>query len=422
MTQLPRWAQRLKERNPDGEMPSREQPIPGWLETEVVRVPLWYTIREAPEIRSQHPFLLLEEIHRQPQQWAEIANDCWPRVNELADVIAEREIEHVVFTGCGSAFFTAIHGAFIFPRLAGLTAAAIESYELANYFPRLDAANTLVVGHSGTGGSIETIQAMEAARSRGCLTLAVTNTDGSGVEAASDLHLTYVTHQACGPCISVVSTRVLMVFMLGVALAKRRHADTREVADLERSLHDIAGVGTRFLEASGQRVWDLAQAFRTATSFFIVGSGPNYFSAREGTLKIEEQAILVGKAYRTGDFHHDALSLVAPDRVVIAIEAAGEANERVVDVLRAARQAGSPTVAVVWSGSQSADELAAAADHALRLDGNLSELLVPIPMTIVFQLLGYYLGVERGYNPDTLRTDHLPNARAWLTSFPLGTH
>jgi hypothetical protein len=43
-------------------------------------------------------------------------------------------------------------------------------------------------------------------------------------------------------------------------------------------------------------------------------------------------------------------------------------------------------------------------------------------MTIVFQLLGYYLGVERGYNPDTLRTDHLPNARAWLTSFPLGTH
>jgi hypothetical protein len=36
--------------------------------------------------------------------------------------------------------------------------------------------------------------------------------------------------------------------------------------------------------------------------------------------------------------------------------------------------------------------------------------------------LGYYLGVERGFNPDTLRSDYLPNARAWLVAFPLGTH
>ncbi len=33
-----------------------------------------------------------------------------------------------------------------------------------------------------------------------------------------------------------------------------------------------------------------------------------------------------------------------------------------------------------------------------------------------------YLGVERGYDPDTLRTDDLDHARAWLTAFPFGSH
>jgi hypothetical protein len=52
----------------------------------------------------------------------------------------------------------------------------------------------------------------------------------------------------------------------------------------------------------------------------------------------------------------------------------------------------------------------------------LDELLTPIPLTLVFQLFGYYRGVARGYNPDTLRTDHRPNAKAWITAFPIGKH
>lgn len=422
MDHLPHWAQLLKERHPSGELPTRGHPVPAWLEEEVSRVPLWYLIREAEGTRTEHPFLLLKEIHRQPQQWSDILEQCWPAVERVAERIVERGVEQVVFTGCGSAFFTAIHDAFVFPRMAGLRASAVESFELANYFPPLDPARALVVGHSGTGGSIETIEAMQAANRLGCLTLAVTNTESTGVERASDLHLTYVTRQECGPCISVVSTRILLTTMLAATLARRRGHGTDQLPDLEASLARISEVAAQFLHSEEDHVHALARAFKSADSFFLVGSGPNYFSIREGTLKIEEQAIIVAKAYRAGDFHHDALSLVGPNHVVIAVEAAEPANRRVVDALRAAREAGSPTVAVIWSGGPAGDELADAADHRLDFPGRLPELVVPIPMTVVFQLLGYYLGVERGYNPDTLRTDHLPNARAWLTSFPLGTH
>lgn len=417
MSRLPRWAENLKQRHPDGEMPSRQNPIPAWLEAEARKEPLWYVIREAKEARTEPPYLVRKEIRNQPSQWAEILTGYGEKVDLVAEAVARRKIRRVIFTGCGSAFFTALHGAFVFPRLSPIeNVSAIESFELASYFPAGPTDDLLVIGHSGTGGSIETVQAMAEARKRGALTLAITNTEDTPVGRASELVLTYVTHQECGPCISVVSTRIVLQTMLALAMAKRVEAQATPALDLSR----VSRAGTALLDALEPAIEALVSTFVDADSFFIVGSGPNYYSAREGTLKIEEQAILVGKAYRTGDFLHDALSLIGPDKPVFFIEAAGTVNDRIVDSLRAARAAGSPTIAVTWSGKHS--ELADLADHALELPVGVGELESPIPLTLVFQLIGYHLGVQRGYNPDTLRTDHWPNAKAWLTAFPLGTH
>lgn len=420
--QLPRWAARLLERHPDARIPDRDEPIPPWLAEETARTPLWYLIREAAEVRSEHPFLLHREIHRQPGQWRDILDTRWDEVGALVAGYVDAGVERVITTGCGSAFFTALHGAFTLPRIAGVPTTAVESYELVHHFPPdVEPASTLVIAHSGTGGSIETVQALEAARDRGCATLAMTNTEDTPAGRASGGRtLTYVTRQECGPCTSVVSTRVLLQTMFALVLAER-HGRGAEVADLRASLERAPEVGERFLEQE-PRIEALANEHVQASSWLLVGSGPHYFSAREGTLKIEEQAILIGKAYRTGDFHHGALSLVAPERVVVGIEADGEANERVVDALRAAREGRSPTVAVTWSAEPTAGALADVAERHVALSPAMPEMTAPLPMTLVFQLLGYHLGVARGFNPDTLRTDHEPNARAWLTSFPLGTH
>ncbi len=420
MNQLPTWAQELKDRHPDGAMPTREEPIPDWLAEETRRMPLWYIIRGADAPRHEHPFRLHDEVLRQPDQWQEILDNYWPTVERLADEIVKRGIEGIITTGCGSAFFTAIHGEAVLPTLSGIDTRAIESYELTHYFPNVDPASTLVIAHSGTGGSIETVEMVQAVAERGCLTLAVTNTEDTGVGRAAKLNFTYVTNQACGPCISVISTRVLLISMLGLALGERRGVEV-DTAALRKALEDVPAAGRAVL-AEEKMIRGVATKYANAASWLLVGSGPNYFSAREGTLKIEEQAMLIAKAYRTGDFHHDALSLVSPQRVTVAIEAAGQANDRTVDALRAAREGLSPTMAVTWSDGPGAEALAKYADHHLALRPSLPELIVPVPMTIAFQLLGYYLGVERGFNPDTLRTDHEPNTRAWLTSFPLGTH
>jgi len=417
-THMPRWAKVLMEKHGVSTPPARGE-VPSWLREEVEKTPLWYIIREAHEVRSAHPYLLIDELRKEPGQWKEILATLRPATAAVADAIVARGIKEIIFTGCGSAFFTALHGEFLVERLSGIRCRAIESFELLHYFPEVDPAHTLVIAHSGTGGSIETRDALEEALKLGCLTLAVVNTPGSPLETLAEHSLCYETAQGCGPCISVISTRVLMQTMLGLELGRRLGRDAAWIEKLDAQLARCVEVGEAFLRTQDEAVRKLAELHKQTASFFLVGTGPNYFSAREGTLKIEEESICVSKAYRPGDFHHDVISILGPTNCTIAIAGNEATNPRTADCLDVARAAESGTVAVVFEGN---DSLASHAEHVLRLEGGLDELLTPIPLTLVFQLFGYYRGVARGFNPDTLRTDHWPNAKAWITAFPIGTH
>lgn len=415
---MPRWADKIMKKHGITEVPAPGV-IPDWLRAEVEEVPLWYIIREAKEVRHEHPFLLVEELRKQPRQWRQILATLQPAIAKVADAIVARDVKEIIFTGCGSAFFTAMHGEFVVERLSGIRCRAIESFELLNYFPDADAKHTAVIAHSGTGGSIETRDALEAARSKGCLAIAIVNTPGSPLEGLADHSLCYETAQGCGPCISVISTRIMIQTLLGLELGKRSGRDSARIAVLYKQIERCAEVGDSFLSSQETVVRSLTGLFKDTSSFFLVGTGPNYFSAREGTLKIEEESICVSKAYRPGDFHHDVISILGPTNCTFAIAGNDATNQRIADCLDVARAAESGTIAVVFDGN---DSLASHADHVIRLEGGLDELLTPIPLTLVFQLFGYYRGVVRGFNPDALRTDHWPNAKAWITAFPIGTH
>jgi len=415
---MPRWAERIMEKHGITEPPAPGE-VPDWLRAEVEETPLWYIIREAKEVRRSHPYLLVEELRKQPGQWKEILETMRPAIASVAAAVVARGAREMIFTGCGSAFFTAIHGEFVVERMTGVRCRAIESFELLHYFPEVDPARTVVVAHSGTGGSIETREALEEARKRGCLTIAVVNTPSSPIENFADHTLCYETAQGCGPCISVISTRILIQTLLALEIAQRLSSNTNRIASLQSQLERCPEIGRAFLSSQETAVRHLAERHKHILSFFLVGTGPNYFSAREGTLKIEEESICVSKAYRPGDFHHDAISILGPTNCTFGIAGNQATNPRIADCLDVARAADSGTIAVVFEGN---DSLASHAEDVIRLQGGLDELLTPIPLTLVFQLFGYYRGVARGFNPDTLRTDYWPNAKAWITAFPLGTH
>lgn len=415
---LPRWAKNLMTKYNISEPPKQGE-IPDWLKSEVEEKPLWYIIREAEEVRKQHPFILIEEIHREPGQLREIIQNYSDQAVGIAEILQDKGIKEVIFTGCGSAFFTALHGQFVFERLSGVRSKAIESFELLHYFPEVDPQTTAVLAHSGTGGSIETRQAVEEAKRRGVFTVAVTNTPGSPLQQLADESLYYETEQRCGPCINVISTRIMLVTLLALELGILSDYKTGWLNDLKKQLELIPEIAKALIEEQEENIKSLAKKYKDIASFFLIGTGPHYFSAREGTLKIEEESICVSKAYRPGDYLHDVISILNDTNCTIAIAGNENSNYRIVDCIDTANAAESYSIGVVFGENK---EIEAKARDIIRLQGELDEILQPIPLTLVFQMFGYYRGVARGYNPDTLSTDHWPNAKAWITAFPIGTH
>ena len=415
---LPQWARELMDANPGAAPPTPDDPLPAWLEEELTRVPLWARIRGTTDIRQGHPYLLIEDVRRQPALMRQAAA-LRPELAALARSLVARGVRRLVFTGCGSAFHTAELGAFLFRQWTGWSTECHESHEFSNHW-RGGAEPTALVLQSATGGSVETLEACRLARDRGVFTVGLTNTPGSPLEGLCDDSVCFPSGQRCGPDVSVLSTRLVGLYLLGLEVGTAAGAlGAREADALGAAVADLPDAAAQFLEEEDVNVSQIANALKDQRALLMSGGGANWFSAREGALKIEEESSLLCKAYRPAEYAHNAISLLSEDVATVVVAPRGGSYARLHDAVRTARAARSPSLALVVEGD---DTVAPDATFVIAVPGTIGELLMPPLAAIAFQLLGYYLGAERGCNPDTLRTDDIDHARAWLTAFPFGSH
>ena len=392
--------------------------MPAWLEAELARVPLWARIRGTDEVRQHHPFLLIEDVRSQPALMRQVLEQR-AELAALAHRLIEQGIRHLVFTGCGSAFHGAQFGAFLCRQWTGWPTESHESLEFANHWAQGHEPTALIL-QSATGSSIETLAAARHAADLGVLTIALTNTQGSVLEELCDESVCFPTGQRCGPDVSVLTTRLLLLYLLALEVGVSTGTlSAHEADELGRAIGHLPDAAARFLQEEDLNISQIANALKDQRALMLVGSGPNWFSACEGALKVEEESSLLCKAYRPAEYTHNAIPLLSDEVATVAIAPPGKTYARLHDTVRTARAARSPSLALVVEGD---DAIAPDATFVIAVPGPLGEMLMPPLATIAFQLLGYYLGAERGYNPDTLRTDDLDHARAWLTAFPFGSH
>ena len=418
MKKLPSWARELLERNPDAAAPTAEDPMPAWLEAELARVPLWSRIRGTDEVRQHHPYLLIEDVRSQPDLMRHVL-ELRSELSALAHRLIEQGIRHLVFTGCGSAFHSAQFGSFLCRQWTGWTTESHESLEFTNHWTTGHEPTALIV-QSGTGASIETLAAAQHASELGVLTVAMTSTQGSLLEELCDESICFPTGQRCGPDVSVLTTRLLLLSLLALEVGVSTGVlSAHEADELSHTIGHLPDAAAQFLEEEDLNISQIANALKDQHALMLVGGGPNWFSAREGALKVEETSSLLCKVYRPAEYAHNAIPVLSEAVSTVVIAPPGKSYARLHDAVRTARAAQSPSLALVVEGD---DAIAPDSTFVIAMPEPLGEMLMPPLAAIAFQLLGYYLGAERGYNPDTLRTDDLDHARAWLTAFPFGSH
>lgn len=344
--------------------------------------------------RSQHPFLMWEGIQSIPDGLADFLSEpVRNRIRQAAQAIKERSVVHLV--GCGTSYFAAVGGTYLFQELAGCLSTASDAFEFFAYPPaRLDEAAVIGISHTGTTKSV--IQALELARQGGALTLGITDGSRSAIQQQAD----FCIPSRLGLERSLPKTRsylssVLRIYLLAVELAGLQGKDYSE---FETVLLDSARVARRVLDDAENSMRELAHTFKSGPRrIVLVGAGPQLATAMEGALKLTEAALMNSVAIQAEEFAHGAWYSVQASDLIIFLATRGPSFEKLLKLERAMRLVGAST----WLITDDAQGTDGSGFRTLLPQG-IPAALLPLYAILPIYQFTYFLALELGLRPDNL--------------------
>ena len=109
------------------------------------------------------------ELLSQPEVWAAAVAQLEGRADEVAQFLARGQYTHVVFTGCGSPYYSSVSAALVWQGMTGVPAFARPASEVwlsPDNLPRLGGRGLLVVS-SRSGETSESVRACDTFRKTG---------------------------------------------------------------------------------------------------------------------------------------------------------------------------------------------------------------------------------------------------------------
>ena len=348
---------------------------------------------------------MLKEIHEQARSVTDtirgrIDFDAG-RVNLDIGFTKEKilSLDRIHSVACGTAYYAALVGKFMIEKLARVPVEVDYGSEFRYREPLLG-ANSLLLAVTQSGETVDTLAAMEEARRRGLLSIAVVNVVGSQASRLADAAI----HLNAGPEIGVASTKaftsqLVAQFLLALYLAQERKTiDEAEIRKHLQHLAELPNLVGKVL-TDGEQYQTLAQKYFRRQDFLYIGRGINYPIALEGALKLKEISYIHAEGYPAGEMKHGPIALIDENMPVVAVVARDVVRSKMLSNIEQVKARGGIVIAVASEGD---NEVASKADHMITVPIT-SPLLTPVLMVLPLQLLAYHIGVRRGCDVDQPR-------------------
>lgn len=298
--------------------------------------------------------------------------------------------EEWVFVGCGSSYSVAQAAAWSWTALTGRKAKAVPGSELLFYpdqVPGKVKCQPVLISRSGrTTEMVRVAEDLEG--KRGIRTMAICCATGERLEqiVTSTLAVPAADEQ------SAVMTRSFTSMLL--ALQGLAAWFAKQEAFLEALRRMPAGAEAALAEWRS-RLEKFVQS-REFDDYVFLGQGPFMSLASEGQMKVTEMACAYAQVFHTLEFRHGPKSIVSPKTLLTFFlgEGLGTAEQ---DVLKEMKELGATTLVITnWAGNA----VRRAADLLIELKLEVPEVARLAACLMPAQLLGLYLGLKRGYDPD----------------------
>lgn len=222
------------------------------------------------------------------------------------------------------------------------------------------------------------MHALAAAERQGATTLGLTITEGSPITQACDVSLMGRATRRGWPTQATSATMALLV-----EIAARVGGDSRAAL-----IDELPGVIDAQIAGQDVRCQIPARRLAPAGLVLTTGLGPNFAAASIGAAKIRELSPIHAFALPLEEVHHYRSFKAGDPVIVVATDSLAE--ERALDTVLVAQEAGGPVVAIL---SQPAPEIEARADclHLPPVPKGFEPLVSIAPL----HLLAYHLAVAR---------------------------
>jgi glutamine---fructose-6-phosphate transaminase (isomerizing) len=333
-----------------------------------------------------YPDFMSKEIHEQPAVLRRIAGDWHAHARRLAAMVGEARDVFVV--GCGTASHAALAAQYIFARIAGRRLTFATGSEFS-YLGDFVSEGSLVVAFSQSGETIDVIDSVRAARRRGARVAALVNVEGSTLWRLAD----YALPLGAGPERCVLATKSFTA-KIGILLMAAHELIGR--LDVGASLVRCAAQEIERLLTDQRRdvIRQIAERIHRSEHMFVIGRGPSYPMALEAALKIKEVSYVHAEGFAGGELKHGVIALIEPGTPCLVL---APSDETYADVMSGAMQLkarGGMIIGVSPEPHEAFDAHIPVADL-----GAGAAIVDAVPA----QLLGYYMALLRGHDPDKPR-------------------
>ncbi len=342
------------------------------------------------------------------EQASAVRDTLLGRVNNKGEIVLDemrlepeelRKINKIFIIGCGTSYHAGMVAKYAIEHWTRVPVELDISSEFRYRDPVLD-PQTLVIGVSQSGETLDTMAAMNEATMLGAKTLVVSNVMGSSMARAADA----VLYTRAGPEIGVAATKthtaqISALLLMALYLAQVRHSlYPSEISEIYSEMLRLPEKIDMVL-TSDVAIEEVAQSMVGVKRFYFIGRHVGYPVALEGALKLKEISYLPGEGYPAGELKHGPIAMIDSDAVVFAIATRTRLWEKMISNVEEVRVRGARIVLIANEGDI---ESVALGDAVFEVP-ETHPLLAPVLDVIPLQLFAYHLAVSLGNDVDRPR-------------------
>lgn len=356
--------------------------------------------------KGGYKHFMQKEIYEQPQALTDTIRgrvDVLNGMVELEDLHFSptqlAAVQKITIVACGTSWHAGLIGKYLIEELARLPVEVDIASEF-RYRDPIIGPNHLLIAITQSGETVDTLAAMEEARTKKAQVIALVNAVGSQASRVAD----GIVYMQTGPEIGVASTKAFTASVVDLVLLAVYLGRTRGTLSLDRAQNLLQALieipkqvadllaDNKIYETTAKKLWG-------ARDFLYLGRGINYPIALEGALKLKELSYIHAEGYPAGEMKHGPIALIDDGLPVVAVAVKDKVYDKVVSAIEQVKARDGYVLAIATAGDT---VLAEKADQIIYVP-QTDPLLYPILTTLPMQLLSYHIAVKRGCDVDQPR-------------------